>query len=125
MNTATLGASVGALLIASWFSTALSGILLLQAYFYFRKRPSHDQRFVSPLVSIIVTIKITFAITAVIYQVVVLWQVSSLCSQRWSFLAQCAFSVLDLAHVACIMATLYHYLIRRFGNDEALKLLTP
>lgn len=50
MNVATLGVSVGALLIASWFATALSGILLVQAYFYFRRRPTNDQKFLPPVV---------------------------------------------------------------------------
>lgn len=35
------------------------------------------------------------------------------------------YSMLDLAHVACIMSTLYHYLVRHFGDEDALRLLTP
>ncbi|OCB89744.1 hypothetical protein A7U60_g3092 [Sanghuangporus baumii] len=34
-------------------------------------------------------------------------------------------SIFDLAHVICIMTTLYHYLIRSFGKNKELEVLVP
>ena len=41
----------GAVLITSWFAIALSGVVLLQAYTYFRGKPKQDHRIFSVLVS--------------------------------------------------------------------------
>ncbi|THH05040.1 hypothetical protein EW145_g5085 [Phellinidium pouzarii] len=87
MDPAQFGVFMGSVLVASWFATALSGVMLLQAYIYYRNRPKDDGRVFSALVVLLLT--------------------------------------LDMAHVACIMATLYHYLIQYFGDDEALLFMVP
>lgn len=35
------------------------------------------------------------------------------------------YSLLDSAHIVCIMITIYHYLIENFGNNDALGELVP
>ncbi|KAH8111961.1 hypothetical protein DFH11DRAFT_1611039 [Phellopilus nigrolimitatus] len=79
---AMLGATVGSILIASWFAAALTGVVFLQAYLYFRSRPKGD-------------------------------------SKIYSFITMYV-SGLDTAHIVCVVVSLYHYLIRSFGNDDAL-----
>ena len=51
MSVGFLGTTIGSLLVASWFATALSGVLLFQAYHYFRGRPAHDHAVYGGLVS--------------------------------------------------------------------------
>lgn len=46
-----LGTSIGALLVASWFATGLTGALLLQTYIYFRYKPKDDNKIFALLVS--------------------------------------------------------------------------
>jgi len=87
MSVGFLGTTIGSLLVASWFATALSGVLLFQAYHYFRGRPSYDHKLYGGLVIF-------------------------LC-------------LLDLAHVVCIMVSMYHYLIINFGNNAAVMDLPP
>lgn len=41
--TMSLGLSIGSLLVASWFAMALTGVLFLQTYIYFRYRPKDDK----------------------------------------------------------------------------------
>ncbi|KAH8111976.1 hypothetical protein DFH11DRAFT_560403 [Phellopilus nigrolimitatus] len=84
---AMLGATVGSILIASWFAAALTGVMFLQAYLYFRSRPKGDSKIYSCIVLV-------------------------LCG-------------LDAAHIVCVVVSLYHYLIRSFGNDDALNDVTP
>ncbi|KLO18157.1 hypothetical protein SCHPADRAFT_899957 [Schizopora paradoxa] len=40
---ANYGTTVGSLLVASWFATLLTGIVLFQAYLFFRNRPHGDK----------------------------------------------------------------------------------
>ncbi|EJD03388.1 uncharacterized protein FOMMEDRAFT_156792 [Fomitiporia mediterranea MF3/22] len=87
MNQTVHGLSMGAVLITSWFAIALSGVMLLQAYIYYRGRPQNDHRIFGAMVLVLL--------------------------------------ILDMAHVVCIMITLYHYLIRNFGNNNALAYLVP
>lgn len=47
----SLGTSIGALLVASWFATGLTGALLLQTYIYFRYKPKDDNKIFVILVS--------------------------------------------------------------------------
>lgn len=52
MEKTVKGLSVGSVLITSWFATALSGIVLLQAYFYYRSKPKNDLKIFTILVSV-------------------------------------------------------------------------
>ncbi|KAL5524111.1 hypothetical protein ACEPAG_8284 [Sanghuangporus baumii] len=81
------GLSVGSVLISSWVAIALSGVMLLQAYMYYRGRRRTDETIYGLLVVVLL--------------------------------------LLDVAHVICIMTTLYHYLIRNFGNNKELEVLVP
>ncbi|KAL5484836.1 hypothetical protein ACEPAI_7478 [Sanghuangporus weigelae] len=81
------GLSMGSVLISSWVAIALSGVMLLQAYMYYRGRRRTDEKVYGLLVVVLL--------------------------------------LLDVAHVICIMTTLYHYLIRNFGNNEELEVLVP
>ncbi|KAL5506952.1 hypothetical protein ACEPAH_6408 [Sanghuangporus vaninii] len=81
------GLSMGSVLISSWVAIALSGVMLLQAYMYYRGRRQTDEKIYGFLVVILL--------------------------------------LLDVAHVICIMITLYHYLIRSFGNNKELEILVP
>ncbi|KAL5528083.1 hypothetical protein ACEPAF_7219 [Sanghuangporus sanghuang] len=81
------GLSMGSVLISSWLAIALSGVMLLQAYMYYRGRRQTDEKIYGLLVVILL--------------------------------------LLDVAHVICIMITLYHYLIQSFGNNKELEVLVP
>ncbi|KAL5524112.1 hypothetical protein ACEPAG_8285 [Sanghuangporus baumii] len=81
------GLEMGTVLVNSWFAIALSGVMLLQSYMYFRAKPQQDNSIFGILVIALI--------------------------------------ILDLAHVACIMTTLYHYLIRSFGQNKELEILVP
>lgn len=48
--TNALSTTMGALLVASWFATGLSGVVFYQAYVYYRTRPAHDHWAFSALV---------------------------------------------------------------------------
>ncbi|KAH8119607.1 hypothetical protein DFH11DRAFT_455490 [Phellopilus nigrolimitatus] len=87
MNQSIAGLSIGSILVASWFAIALTGVLLFQAYMYYRGKPHNEHKIFGSLVIVLL--------------------------------------LLDMAHAVCIMATLYHYLIKNFGNDDALKVLVP
>jgi len=50
---ANYGTTVGALLVASWFATLLTGIVLFQAYLFFRNRPANDKTIYAWLVVIL------------------------------------------------------------------------
>lgn len=49
----SIGTTFGALLLASWLATGLSGIVYYQSYIFFRSRPSHDSTLFSNLVSFV------------------------------------------------------------------------
>ncbi len=41
---ANYGTTLGAILVASWFATLLTGTVLFQTYLFFRNRPAGDKR---------------------------------------------------------------------------------
>ncbi|PAV20314.1 hypothetical protein PNOK_0294100 [Pyrrhoderma noxium] len=53
MEKTVKGLSVGSVLITSWFATALSGIVLLQAYFYYRSKPKNDLKIFTILIVVL------------------------------------------------------------------------
>ena len=56
-------------------------------------------------------------------QVVILWyaNMSFIIRGPDAFL----YSILDVAHIICAVASLYHYLVGKYGNVEALVPLIP
>lgn len=69
----SLGTSIGALLVASWFATGLTGALLLQTYIYFRYKPKDDNKIFVVLVSCLHLFTAHCVLKLWLSKVVLLW----------------------------------------------------